>query len=70
LYPVTDAPKFGKGFKASLGFLVGMCVWVVVVRVFEMRALARKEAELRRVASDERNDQDTTTVSIVPNSKA
>jgi ACS family pantothenate transporter-like MFS transporter len=70
LYPVTDAPKFGKGFKASLGFLVGMCVWVVVVRVFEMRALARKEAELRRVASDERNDQDTTTVAIVPNSKA
>ena len=45
LYPVTDAPKFSKGFKASLGFLVGMCIWVVVVRVFEMRAVARKGTE-------------------------
>jgi ACS family pantothenate transporter-like MFS transporter len=69
LYPVTDAPKFGKGFKASLGFLVGMCVWVVVVRVFEMRALARKDAELQRVASDRESDQDATTVGIVPDSK-
>jgi ACS family pantothenate transporter-like MFS transporter len=43
LYPVTDAPKFGKGFKASLGFVCGMCVWVVVVRVLEMRELAQKE---------------------------
>ncbi|KAH7080811.1 MFS general substrate transporter [Paraphoma chrysanthemicola] len=41
LYPVTDAPSFGKGFKASLGFLVGLCVWVGVVRVFEIRALAK-----------------------------
>lgn len=41
LYPVTDAPKYGKGFKASLGFLIGMCVWVVVVRLFEMRELRK-----------------------------
>ncbi|KAK7216573.1 hypothetical protein V2G26_004576 [Clonostachys chloroleuca] len=45
LYPVTDAPKYGKGFKASLGFLTGMCVWVVVVRLFEMREL-RKDKDL------------------------
>ncbi|KAH8887598.1 MFS general substrate transporter [Thozetella sp. PMI_491] len=44
LYPVTDAPKFSKGFKASLGFVCGMCIWVTVVRVLEMRELARKEA--------------------------
>lgn len=37
LYPTTDAPAFGKGFKASLGFVCGMCVWVVVVRIFELR---------------------------------
>lgn len=46
LYPVTDAPEFGKGFKASLGFIIGMCIWVVVVRLFEMRSLARKESEV------------------------
>ncbi|KAK8087825.1 MFS general substrate transporter [Apiospora hydei] len=38
LYPVTDAPAFGKGFKASLGFVGGMCVWVVLVRALELRA--------------------------------
>lgn len=37
LYPVTDAPEFAKGFKASLGFVCGMCVWVVLVRVLELR---------------------------------
>jgi len=41
LYPVTDAPRFSKGFKASLGFVCGMCVWVIVVRVLEMRQLAK-----------------------------
>lgn len=41
LYPVTDAPQFSKGFNASLGFVCGMCVWVAVVRVFEMRELRR-----------------------------
>lgn len=45
LYPVTDAPQFGKGFKASLGFVCGMCIWVVVVRVFEMRELRRTGEE-------------------------
>ncbi|KAK7989936.1 hypothetical protein PG989_010251 [Apiospora arundinis] len=38
LYPVTDAPAFSKGFKASLVFVCGMCVWVVLVRVLELRA--------------------------------
>jgi ACS family pantothenate transporter-like MFS transporter len=45
LYPVTDAPQFGKGFKASLGFICGMCVWVVVVRVCEIREEGRKLTE-------------------------
>ncbi|KAK6841191.1 major facilitator superfamily domain-containing protein [Apiospora arundinis] len=38
LYPVTDAPAFSKGFKASLVFVCGMCIWVVLVRVLELRA--------------------------------
>ncbi|CAJ2501318.1 Uu.00g041710.m01.CDS01 [Anthostomella pinea] len=46
LYPVTDAPVYSKGFKASLGFLCGMCIWVVVVRVFEMRAKYKKRVVL------------------------
>lgn len=56
LYPVTDAPQFSKGFKASLGFLCGMCIWVVVVRVFEMNELRRKgegELEVMEAADEE-----------------
>lgn len=54
LYPVTDAPQFGKGFNASLGFLCGMCIWVVVVRVFEMRELRRgSEGEVIESADEE-----------------
>lgn len=54
LYPVTDAPQFGKGFKASLGFVCGMCIWVVVVRVFEMRELRRGgEGEVTEAADEE-----------------
>lgn len=45
LYPTTDAPEYGKGFKASLGFVCGMCVWVVVVRVFEMREQRKTKEE-------------------------
>lgn len=43
LYPTTDAPAFGKGFRASLGFVCGMCIWVVVVRGFELREQGKKE---------------------------
>lgn len=39
LYPVTDAPRYLKGFPASLAFIVGMCGWVFVVRYFELRTL-------------------------------
>lgn len=45
LYPTTDAPKFSRGFRASLGFILGMCIWVVVVRFFEMKALREKESK-------------------------
>ncbi|KAF4119483.1 MFS transporter, ACS family, pantothenate transporter [Geosmithia morbida] len=41
LYPVTDAPQFGKGFKASLGFICGMCIWVLLLRYFELQELER-----------------------------
>jgi ACS family pantothenate transporter-like MFS transporter len=70
LYPVTDAPKFGKGFKASLGFLIGMCVWVVVVRMFEMRALARKRAEIEGIAGDHGSEPDMMAVRVDADSKA
>jgi len=46
LYPVTDAPRYPKGFPASLGFIGGMCVWVFVVRGFEIRALLGKERDV------------------------
>ncbi|KAI9731234.1 MAG: hypothetical protein M1834_005427 [Cirrosporium novae-zelandiae] len=42
LYPVTDAPKYRKGFPASLGFVAGMCIWVFVVRYFELMAVRKK----------------------------
>lgn len=42
LYPVTDAPRYHKGFPASLGFIGGMCIWVFVVRGFEIRELQKK----------------------------
>jgi ACS family pantothenate transporter-like MFS transporter len=51
LYPVTDAPKYKKGFGASLGFIIGMCAWVVVVRWFEIRAL-REKRTLGQIASE------------------
>ncbi|EAT77498.1 hypothetical protein SNOG_15273 [Parastagonospora nodorum SN15] len=70
LYPVSDAPRFNKGFKASLGFLVGMCVWVVVVRVFEMRELAGKQGELERSGSDVDVEQGATMVGVVAGGKA
>jgi ACS family pantothenate transporter-like MFS transporter len=69
LYPVTDAPKFSKGFRASLGFLVGMCVWVVVVRLFEMRALARRQAGLGGSGNDEGSEQGPTIVRVVADGK-
>ena len=57
LYPVTDAPKFKKGFPASLGFIIGMCGWVFIVRYFELRTLKQKalDAEIERLedGSDE-----------------
>lgn len=70
LYPVTDAPKFGRGFKASLGFLVGMCVWVVVVRIFEMRTLARKQIEIDGLTGDEGSEQDAIGVRVGAHVKA
>ncbi|ROV93145.1 hypothetical protein VSDG_07384 [Cytospora chrysosperma] len=53
LYPVTDAPNFGKGFKASLGFVCGMCIWVVIVRCFELREQMKKELEVVAEVADE-----------------
>lgn len=69
LYPLTDAPKFGKGFKASLGFLVGLSTWAVLMRFFEKRAIAKKEAELETARSDEGSEQGATTVGVVAESK-
>ncbi|KAK9771406.1 hypothetical protein SCAR479_11885 [Seiridium cardinale] len=73
LYPVTDAPQFSKGFKASLGFICGMCVWVVVVRVLEMRELARTSpTTVIESPSDEEasSDRDSGAISVMPDQKA
>lgn len=73
LYPVTEAPQFSKGFKASLGFICGMCVWVVVVRVLEMRELARSlpEATNNEPPSEEKvsSDPDSGTILVKPDQK-
>lgn len=61
LYPTTDAPQYGKGFKASLGFVCGMCVWVVVVRVFEMRAQEAKEREVLNAVDEEESGRESVT---------
>jgi ACS family pantothenate transporter-like MFS transporter len=62
LYPVTDAPKYKKGFGASLRFIIGMCAWVVVVRWFEIRALREKKTlgeMVSDVSSSERIEGDS-----------
>lgn len=62
LYPVTDAPQFSKGLKASLGFLCGMCIWVVVVRVFEMNELRRRgEGELEVMEAADEEDRSNSS---------
>lgn len=68
LYPTTDAPAFGKGFKASLAFVCGMCVWVVVVRVFEMREERIKEI-ITVDGVDETVDNTVVTYAVRSDSK-
>jgi ACS family pantothenate transporter-like MFS transporter len=56
LYPVTDAPRYPKGFPASLGFLIGMIVWVIVVRLCELYTLKKKSGgEIQPDADHESN---------------
>lgn len=59
LYPTTDAPAFAKGFRASLGFVCGMCVWVVVVRVMELREQGKKEMWTEGVDEESSGDGET-----------
>ncbi|KAI0482282.1 MFS general substrate transporter [Xylariaceae sp. FL0804] len=61
LYPVSDAPEYSKGFKASLGFVCGMCVWVVVVRVFEMR---EQQQQHRRSEADPTDVESPTAYGV------
>jgi MFS transporter, ACS family, pantothenate transporter len=62
LYPVTEAPEYFRGFRASLGFVCGMCLWVCIVRCFEIRELYR-----RRMVDDsvEERSQDSTPVTAM-----
>lgn len=71
LYPTPDAPAFGKGFRASLAFVCGMCVWVVVVRVFEMREERRRLKETAFVVDgvDETADHAVATYAVRADSK-
>lgn len=60
LYPTTAAPQFSNGFRASLGFICGMCIWVVVVRVLEMREMARSsDQQAVYVISNDGTESDT-----------
>lgn len=68
LFPVTDAPAFSKGFKASLGFTLGMCIWVIVVRAFELWSLSRKEKQLE--GSSTTSEPETERIGVVPETKA
>ncbi|KXJ91513.1 MFS general substrate transporter [Microdochium bolleyi] len=67
-YPVTDAPKFSKGYRISLGLVIGMCVWVVVVRVMEMRELKSKEEAA--LADEESNGSTAAGVEVIAEPKA
>ncbi|KAJ9142998.1 MFS general substrate transporter [Pleurostoma richardsiae] len=69
LYPVTDAPEYRKGFKASLGFICGMCVWVVVVRLFEIRTQRDKETITGTEESADMSDSSPTTVDVAVEKK-
>ncbi|KAK0099741.1 hypothetical protein ONS95_013365 [Cadophora gregata] len=63
LYPVTDAPKYKKGFPASLGFIGGMCIWVFVVRGFELRALKEPVID-----AEQEGDSETAEEEVVKGS--
>lgn len=69
LYPTTDAPAFGKGFKASLGFVCGMCVWVVIVRAFELRDQWGKVIFTEGV-DEEATGQETIAYQVQPDAKS
>ncbi|KAI1341452.1 MFS general substrate transporter [Xylariaceae sp. FL0016] len=70
LYPVTDAPEYSKGFKASLGFICGMCIWVVVVRVFEIRMSNKKQAEEMEEGSVSQHSPNASGVAVIAEQKA
>ena len=69
LYPVTDAPKYPKGFKASLGFICGMCIWVVVVRIFEMRSLRKAQVVEAAEGNSETSDSSPTSLGVTMDQK-
>lgn len=69
LYPVTDAPEYGKGFKASLGFICGMCIWVVVVRIFEMRSLRNAQVMEASEGNSETSDHPPTSLGVAMEQK-
>lgn len=49
LYDVTDAPEYKKGFPASLGFIIGMCGWVILVRCIEIRITRKDRAKVQEL---------------------
>ena len=69
LYPVTDAPEYGKGFKASLGFICGMCIWVVVVRIFEMKAQQKAQVMEAAEGHSETSDSSPTALGMTMEQK-
>lgn len=63
LYPVTDAPKYHKGFPASLGFLCGMVIWAFVVRLCEMYTVRKGTRSVIHFEGMEELDAESLSVS-------
>lgn len=43
LFPVTSAPEYKKGFRGTVGFMIGLLIWQFVVRILEIGFQAKIE---------------------------
>jgi MFS transporter, ACS family, pantothenate transporter len=71
-YPVTDAPEFHLGYRVSLGLVIGMCLWVCVVRVCEIRAVNKTldRNEDAEAASESEMSTEPTRIGVAAETKA
>lgn len=69
LYPTTDAPEFSKGFKASLGFVCGMCIWVFIVRACELREQQIKSRAVTEGFDDGSREDEVANIEVETSGK-